>query len=481
MNKIIKIILGIVTFFVLALAGLGVGAYFWLKNLTPEKIINFNLVKNSVSQENQVVLNLLPKVLGYTKPMNYLILFANNTELRPGGGFIGAYGVIKLDQGKMEILKVDGTENLDRYTPEEFKLAPPVPLKDNLKVDRWYFRDSNWSPDFAESAKKSLELYIGENGVAAKDIDAVIAFTPTVLEKILETIGPVTVQGIEFNAKNVTEKLEYEVEYGYDDKGIAVHERKQIIQPLFLAILNKLKNNLFFNLETYFSLGKNLLVEKQVMAYALDPELEKIITDWQGDGRVKETIGDYLLWVDANLAALKTDYAIKRNLTYTIKKQTDGRFLATAQMEYKHIGKFDWRTTRYRTYTRIFVPLGVELLKIDGSMNRDKSKTPGAIDQGQELNKQWFGTFISIEPGTTKTLSFSYYLPENIVQNNYSLLVQKQLGTIDSGLTLSLDFGKNIVSARPAEIESKWLDSKYEYNTELKLDKTFNIQLSDSK
>ena len=38
----------------------------------------------------------LPNMLGYPGEKTYLFLFQNNTELRPAGGFIGTYGILKL-------------------------------------------------------------------------------------------------------------------------------------------------------------------------------------------------------------------------------------------------------------------------------------------------------------------------------------------------------------------------------------------------
>ena len=68
--------------------------------------------------------------------------------------------------------------------------------------------------------QKTMELYIKEKGLYSDKIDAIIALTPTVVEEILKISGPITYDGIEFNADNFTEKLEYEVEYGYKDKNL---------------------------------------------------------------------------------------------------------------------------------------------------------------------------------------------------------------------------------------------------------------------
>lgn len=476
MNKGMKIFFLLFSIFILLLLVAGVYGFFWVKNLTPEKIVENEFIKKQVGEENQDLLKLLPQILGFDSPKTYLFLFVNNTELRPGGGFIGVYATVRFDQGHMEILALDGTENLDRQVPQDWVVAPPRPITEHLKVDRWYFRDSNWSPDFSESAKKALEFYRAEGGVAAGDIQTVFAFTPTILEELLKITGPFVIQNIEFTSDNVIEKLEYEVEYGYDDKGIVHTERKQIIKPFMLALLGHLQENLFENFSTYLSLLDKMGKEKQILVYSSDKNFQEVLSARGWTGKVEENkSGDYLLWVDANLAALKTDHALERFLNYQISRSPEGRFLASAQMLYKHQGGFDWRTTRYRTYVRIFVPIGSELIEIQEMNEMGVTKKISKFDQGEELGKKWFGTFISIEPGENKFLNFNYFLPVNIMDNDYQLLVQKQLGTVNHGLTLDLNFGKNITAAEPAEAESEWGNEVYKYSGNLREDRKFEI------
>jgi hypothetical protein len=91
-----------------------------------------------------------------------------------------------------------------------------------------------------------------------------------------------------------------------------------------------------------------------------------------------------------------------------------------------------------------------------------------------ENGKQWFGAFTSIEPGKTGELVWQFYLAPQIAEqisaqggpasggkNSYSLLVQKQSGTIAHALTLDLNFGNQI----------------YNYKTDLRLDREFKIDL----
>ena len=425
--------------------------------------------------------NIIQKVLGFSQPQTYLILFLNNTEIRPGGGFIGAYGVVRVDKGMPEILKVEGTEILDNFSPQDFPSVPPEPLQKYLPLKRWAFRDSNWSPDFASSSVKALDLFKKEKGTAAEDISMVVGITPTLLEEILKISGPISVGGQEFNAQNFTEKLEYEVEYGYAEQGLHFDDRKKVLVDLTHALLARLRGDFFKHWSQYLALGQRMLAEKHILAYSTDPDTEKILLAKNWGGEIKQTTGDYLLWVDANLASLKTDKVIDRELSYSFAPTSSGKYIATVKMKYVNKGSFTKFTTRYRTYARVYLPAGSKFISVLGSLKSDRSPGVGIVDQGVENGKQWFGTFTSIEPGKTGELVWQFYLAPEVVEkiknNSYNLLVQKQAGTITSGLTLDLNFGKSIESANPGEAQAGLGDLVYNYKTDLRLDRDFKVNL----
>lgn len=470
-----KILLAVV----ILLAGASLSLYLWYRSGGLQ-----SAVVQQVSQKitsNVAESNLIQDVLGFTKTQTYLILFLNNTEIRPGGGFIGAYGVVKVDKGIPEILKVEGTELLDNLSPQDFPSVPPEPLQKYLSVNRWGFRDSNWSPDFASSSVKSLDLFVKEKGTAAGDISGVIGITPTLLEEILKISGPIIVNGEEYNAQNFTDKLEYQVEYGYAEQGLDFNERKKVLADLTHALLARIRGDIFKHWPQYLDLGQRMLAEKHILAYAKDSEIEKVLLAKGWAGEIKRPVGDYVLWVDANLASLKTDKVMGRELFYSFSSTGTGKYIATLKMKYTNKGSFTKFTTRYRTYARVFLPVGSQFISVTGNLKADRSAGPGIVDQGVEGGKQWFGTFTSIEPGKTGELVWKFYLApqiaEQIKNNSYNLLAQKQSGTISDNLVLNLNFGKNILAATPGEVPENLGDTKYSVKTDLRLDREFSVGL----
>lgn len=451
----------------------------WLKQLTPEDIIGSDFFKHQVQQyigdEHADIFNVAPFVLGLHEPHTILFVFLNNTELRPGGGFIGAYATVRFDTGQMELLALEGTEILDKQADKSLLETPPQILQKKLGVDKWYFRDRNWSPDFAESAERLLETYTKEGGVAAQDIDTVVGVTTDVLEDILALTGSVTVEGITFTSEDVIEKLEYEVEYGYADRGITFADRKSIMRPFMLQLVSTLSDKIVTRAPTYFDLVETLGKEKHLLVYSKDTELQKHIDSLGWNGEMGNEAGDYLLWVDANLAALKTDHAMVRDLEYRIEKK-EKEYVGHATMHYDHQGSFDWRTTRYLSYARVYVPLGAKIASVHVG---NESIPLGTVDRGIEKGRQWFGVFVRIEPGSKKDVTFAYTVSEKVAESIekglYTLGVQKQLGTKAHGLTLSLDFDTSIKAAMPAEEPQNWGDSVYTIKTDLQEDRNFSI------
>lgn len=479
MSKKLKII-SIILILLAALAAAGWVSYRWggLRQYLLERAVEHY-------SQSPAGTNLVERALGLAGPRAYLVLFLNNTELRPGGGFIGAYATVQLDQGKAQILKVEGTELIDNSSPA-FAAVPPAPLGRYLGIKDWRLRDSNWSPDFKTSAITALQFYRQEQGVAADRIDAVVGFTPTVIERLLAVSGPLIVDGKEFTSANFTERLEYEVEYGYVKEGITFDNRKKLLVDFTRAFARRFETDVFRHWSDYLGVAPQALAEKQILLYSTHADEQQILEQKDWAGLMKPAADDAIMWVDANLGSLKTDAVIDRSLSYSFQPVASiagagAAFAASVTMHYRHRGHFDWRTSRYRDYARLYVPLGSVLTGADGAMAKEKSSAPGIVDQGIENGRQWFGAFIAVEPGEEGSLTFHFNLApavaRSITENSYALLVQKQSGAISPALTLGLNFGTNLIAAAPPEAPNSWGDPVYDLTTDLRTDRTFTVTL----
>jgi len=390
--------------------------------------------------------NHLFQILGYSGEQRYLLLFQNNTELRPTGGFIGTYGILEMDKGKIKNLFIDDIYHLDSRVIGQLNNEVPAPLKKYLKTEEWYLRDCNWNADFSTAAQDCLYLYEIESQ-DPKKIDGVITLTPLVVASIFEIIGAQEVGGVLFESENFTSDLQKAVELYYQERGVTHWERKNIISALAQVIIDCFQ---YLNIEDYQNVIDVVLQgleKKDILLYSQNSNLQILLSQSNWTGEILDMNTDYIMVVDSNLASFKSDQYIDRNYYYNLNKNDQDELIVTLTLEYDHQGNFSWNSTRYRTYTRVFAPIGSELIEIIGAMDNDRSFKQGEVDVYSEYNKQVFAAFIAIEPNQKKILTFKYKLPDRIkkqIENKqYQIYLQKQPGVQNLEYILSVDLEEN--------------------------------------
>jgi hypothetical protein len=385
----------------------------------------------------------------------YLILFQNNLEIRPGGGYLGSFAVLKTENGKIIYLKTYDLSNFDSQV--ESNMKPPYPLQETLGIQSWKMRDSNFSPDFETNAQKAIEFY--HLGGGQENFDGVIGVTSNVLGSLLKITGPIQLNDYPgtYDSSNAIISLEYQVEKGYSDQGIEKQDRKDIMNELFEEILNRINNLKTPQKIDLFESLIDSLNQKDIQIYFADPTLESQteLADWAGqvDPNWKN---DFLMVVDANIGAFKSDYYVKRSIDYTIDLSQD-QPTADLKITYDHTAvQKDWMTTNYRTYLRVYVPDGSHL---DSWTNNDTSPV-----FGNEFGKKYFGSLVTVPVGETKTVELKYTLPDNIKNNPYDLKIQKESGINDVPVSLHI-------------IDKK--GNKKDYNLKLNSDIMLNEDLNN--
>ncbi len=415
---------------------------------------------------------------GYPNKARYLVLFQNSDELRPTGGFIGSLAMVAVDGGDLKGLDFSDVYTVDNAVTGRWKDQPPSILARELGVKAWYLRDANWSPDFPSSAARVLDVFHRETamiGLQGEQPTAVIAFTPAFFASVLTLTGPVTVDGTTYDAGNFFDKVQYQVEQGFLKQGTKLEDRKAVLGRLGTALVDKLKHLPSSRWGEALDLVSQSFERKQIQAYAEDRKTLATLDANGWTGRAASTNGDFLWAIDANLAALKTDGVMAKSITYSLDARHPGEApLATVTFDYVNTNKkIDWRYTRYRSYTRLYVPEGSELVSSSGGQ--------GATDVFKDLGKTVFGSFWTIEPGDRGTLTFTYRVSPDvaaqIAAGTYRLDWPKQAGADKTRLTVDLKFGKNIGAADPAEAREKWGDAAYQLTTDSLVDRSFSLKL----
>lgn len=454
--------------FILILAGSGAYLFSYAKNHKVEFAVgSLNLFQKAskllplapdTKKEIEVVNALVEAI---TKKDNlvhtFLVLLQNSDELRPGGGFLGQYAVIKVKNGEVVSTFVEDANLLDQRIVTA--VPTPYPFERKLQLKKWKFRDSNFSPDFPTNAEKAQYFYRLAGG--HEKFDGVIAVNSLTFNNILALTGPIQIPGDSnvYTSADGAYKLEDRVERVYLGEDVPAElkqNRKLIMKKLAAEIMARAVT--VPNIPKLAEFVQTELRNKDVMLYFKDPALQSLVESVHWDGSVvKDWTADYLMLVDANMGALKTDFYIKRSLDYTVDF-TGENPIGTLVYTYKNTAtEGNWRTSDYHTYLRAYVPKGSKFLE---------RKMINAVTTKEAFDKTYFDGFVDVEIGQSDVnTTLIYELPATVTPENYHLLIQKQSG----------------VGTLPVTIHLKTKDKEYTQSADLLKDLNFTVQTVEEK
>ncbi len=368
----------------------------------------------------------------------YLVLFQNNAELRPTGGFIGSFAIIEFSDYKIKNINFNtNIYKLDRIFTSEHFIPPPEPLR-TISGGKWALRDSNFAVSYPEAAQKIQWFYEEES---AERIDGVIAINASVIQDILKITGPIAMPkyNTTITASNFYEELanKIEKEYFLDPTNVEINEPKSILKEMMPQVFDKAMN--FSKIKLSQLLYKEI-EQKQILFYSDDSGIEKAILGENWGGEVPSTSGDYLYVNNANIAEEiagdivggKSSINIKESIDYKVA-EVDNLLIADLKLTRSHAGTYTWPDGVNRNFSRVLVPNGA-VLKGAQLNGRDFLSE---VQTGKEAGKAVFSFWTQTSPGTSNIVELTYALP--ISNKNYSLLVQKQPGNLGDNLTVNFE------------------------------------------
>ena len=410
-------------------------------------------------------------LLGHQDRQRYLVVFQNNTELRPTGGFIGSFAEIDVLDGELVNITIPRGGTYDVQGQLTQKVQAPQPLQ--LLTDKWEMQDVNWFPDFPTSAKKAMWFYEASGGPT---VDGVIAINANLVADLIDATGEIHLPeyGMSVDGETFLFQAQKQVEIDYDKEENQPKGFIADLAPILLDRMVNAQNDQFIGIADILSRG---LSERDIQMYHNDEDIQSAIRNLGWDGSVLGNTGDYLMVVHANIGGGKTDGVIDDHIEVESTVRKDGRIenLVTVTRNHRGLKSSTFSGKNNVTFTRIYVPRGSTLLSVTGAQPPEEhlfesvshlradedleriedataDPTTGAL-VAESFGKTSFGHWIQTQPGTSSTLSFRYLLPEDILDEpkdgwvetaknlagfpstiQHSILVQKQPG-VDSRTT----------------------------------------------
>src|SRR3989338_3105921 len=255
------------------------------------------------------ILPQLDSLLSKDTEKTYLLLFANNMELRPGGGFIGSFGLLDVKDYSLKKIRIYDVYDADGQLIAH--IEPPEAIRKYLGQPHWFLRDSAFSPDFLENYTQA-KLFL-EKEMNFKNFSGSFLITTSAIQNLLGAFDDIYLPDFneKINQKNFYLKTQYHAEKDFFPGSI---QKKNFLSSLTQAIMLDLEN------ASFIKLGKEIkksLDDKQFAIYLDDPRAQKIMDSFYWSGRTikpsclnqtDNCITDYLFPIDANLGLNKFNF-----------------------------------------------------------------------------------------------------------------------------------------------------------------------------
>jgi hypothetical protein len=426
------------------------------------------------------VATVTPELLGADGRRTYLILAQNEDELRPTGGFISGAGTVAVEQAQIVEVNFLDAYHVDDYLNKPYP-DPPAPLFDYMGSEIWLFRDANWSPDFPTSARQAAHFY--EYGQDVPPVDGVVALDQRAVELLLSGLDKVYLPGVDTPVTSANVRQFMQEAWNPDESSEAgewIRNRKEFIGQLAFAILQRIETDP--GSVSWMQAAKGLyqaLNEHHLLIFVQNADTGSALAQSGWDGSLRESTGDYVMVVDANVGFGKVDPLIDKRVERRVTLNADGTASSELTLTYAHQGQrenvrcqsiikyttditYDALIHRcYYDYLRVYVPSG-SLLRTatphptPGEYLVRGEPTDGQTTASSEAGKTVFAQFFVVEYGQTLTTRLEYDLPKVVQsqgrQHSYTLLIQKQAGTDATlvSLTVVLPPDADLMSVTPS-------------------------------
>jgi Protein of unknown function (DUF4012) len=268
-----------------------------------------------------LILDGLPRFLGEEGRRTYFFGAQNPAELRGTGGLIGAYSLLRIDDGRF---------TFSRFDPIQSLAPPPLaaissPNEDYAAYEQFRRHGQFWTginvmPDFPSVAQAILASYEASTDVR---LDGVIVADPFALAALLEAAGSVEVPGygIDVDADTVVPFTTNEAYSVFED----TERRKRILGDVARAAFERFVEQPSTDTGDLRTLIDSAS-DRHILVYAADHAMQEGLAATPIGGALRPPLADDdLVSVVVNSGAgSKVDFYQQREVAYAIELHDDG-------------------------------------------------------------------------------------------------------------------------------------------------------------
>lgn len=263
-------------------------------------------------------------------PSSYLLIGANNGEMRAGSGMFLSAAELRFEDGKATLGEVRPTADL--VLPEG-----TVTAEGDLQANWGWLdpgrdlRQLGVTADFPQSAATAVRTWeaIPDNG----PVDGVIVIDVDGIRSLLRAVGPVEVDGVTYTADDVRGKLLREQYQRYEDDR---EERRDVLGDVAKVIFQRIEAG-DWELGDLATQLTEATTSRHLMVWSKDDPLQTTWADLSADGHLRsDSLAVNLLnrsankldsWIDTTadvVTAPQADGTTNLTVTYRIQNRSNG-------------------------------------------------------------------------------------------------------------------------------------------------------------
>jgi hypothetical protein len=264
---------------------------------------------------------------GDAGPRRYLIFSQNPDEIRPTGGYIGTYGVLRADEKGIELERYASIESWYNAHPDAQVPVEDAPTVFSVAGVPQTIANVGAIADWPAAAELASELW--EQG-GEEPVDGAISITPDFLARLLPVLGPVTVPsyGETIDETNLVERSDF---YTHQEQLAGVTRPggpKQFVVELAEVVVQRL---LELPASRWEPLGKAMALgfdAREAMAWTTDELVNEALARRRWDGVLPVTAGDFHYQAEFAFES-KNSRGLRRAFTHDVELRPDGSALVT--------------------------------------------------------------------------------------------------------------------------------------------------------
>lgn len=259
-------------------------------------------------------------------PNTYIVLAANNAEMRVGSGTFLSVGLLEVRDGRFTLSPMIPTAALEPPAGIDMD-ADVAELWGFLRPDREW-RNLGSSPRFDTQAVMAARMWEAQG---FGTVDGVLALDPVALQALLAATGPVSVEGAEIGADDVVQEIfleQYRGLVGYPEE----QQRRDRLSAIAKAAIERLDGGEWDAVDLVDNL-RHAAEGRHILAWSADPDEQ---AGWEAAGLAGLLDDDSMLLGVHNRGGNKLDQFLRLRSRLTVEPTGAGESEVSVLVELRN-------------------------------------------------------------------------------------------------------------------------------------------------